>query len=181
MQKVEGSSPFSRFLPCASHDVPAGGCEPVGSLRRGTAGRDAAPIRVGMITAEQLPVEAPPALAKHRYPLPIVLAVVITLVAAAYSFARAPALIDAGHEMRAGQAALARGDYDTAVRQLRAADAKASTSHDITISLAEAEFADSDPAAAMRLLRGVKLDRSEWTALQRYMPAQYQRYFVHTS
>ena len=134
-----------------------------------------------MITAEQRPVEAPTALAKHRYPLPIVLAAVITLVAAAYSFARAPALIDAGHEMRAGQSALARGDYGTAVDQLRAADAKAPTSQDITVSLAEAEFADNDPADAMRLLRGVKLNRSEWTTLQRYMPAQYQQYFVHTS
>jgi thioredoxin-like negative regulator of GroEL len=134
-----------------------------------------------MITAEKPPLEAPPALPKHRYPLPIVLAAVITLAAAAYSFARAPALIDAGREMRAGQSALARGDYGTAVRELRAADAHAPTSHDITVSLAEAEFADNDPADAMRLLNGVKLSQSDWTALQQYMPAQYQKYFVRTS
>ncbi len=134
-----------------------------------------------MISAEKPPVEAPPALPKHRYPLPIVLSIVITLAAAAYSFTRAPALIDAGREMRAGQSALARGDYDTAVRQLRAADAIALTSHDIEVSLAEAEFADNDPADAMRLLNGVKLSQSDWTALQRYMPVQYQQYFVHTS
>jgi hypothetical protein len=83
--------------------------------------------------------------------------------------------------MRAGQSALARGDYGTAVRELRAADAEASNSHDITVSLAEAEFADNDPGDAMRLLEGVKLSQSDWTALQRYMPTQYQRYFVHTN
>lgn len=134
-----------------------------------------------MLTAEKPTLEAPSALPKHRYPLPIVLAAVIALAAAAYSFARAPALIDAGREMRAGQSALARGDYDTAVRQLRAADAVAPTSHDITVSLAEAEFADNDPADAMRLLNGVRLSQGDWTALKQHMPAQYQQYFVHTS
>jgi thioredoxin-like negative regulator of GroEL len=123
----------------------------------------------------------PPALPKHRYPKAIVAAGVLTLVAAAYSFYSAPPLISAAHHLRAGQTALAQGQLSTADVELRRAHAAVPTSHKITVALAEAEFANGEDAEAMELLRGVKLDSGEWTALQRYMPARLQSYFEPTS
>lgn len=127
-------------------------------------------------------VPSPPrALPKHRYPLPIVVAGVLTLLAAVYSFALAPGVISAAHDLRNGQSALKRGDYQTAVTDLRRAHGQAPTSNDVTVSLAEAEFAASDPADAMNLLKGVRLSQSDWNALKQYMPLKYQQYFSPVS
>jgi len=52
---------------------------------------------------------------------------------------------------------------------------------DVTVSLAEAEFAASDPADAMNLLKGVRLSQSDWNALKQYMPLKYQQYFSPVS
>jgi predicted Zn-dependent protease len=123
----------------------------------------------------------PPALPKHRYPLPIVLAAVVTLLAAAYSFALAPGVISAAHDLRNGQSALKQGNYQTAVTDLERAHSAAPTSKDVTLALAEAEFASGDPTDAMNLLTNVKLTQSQWTDLKQYMPAKYQQYFSSTS
>ncbi len=127
-------------------------------------------------------VASPPrALPKHRYPLPIVVAGVLTVLAAVYSFALAPGVISAAHDLRNGQSALKHGDYQTAVTDLRRAHGQAPTSKDVTVALAEAEFAASEPADAMNLLTGVRLSQSDWDALKQYMPAKYQRYFSPVS
>ncbi len=119
----------------------------------------------------------PPALPKHRYPLPIVVAGVLTLLAAVYSFALAPGVISAARDLRNGQSALKRGDYQTAVTDLQRAHGQAPTSKNVTVALAEAEFAAGEPTDAMNLLKGVRLSQSDWDALKQYMPAKYQQYF----
>jgi hypothetical protein len=121
--------------------------------------------------------QEPPRLAKHRYPLPIVAAAVITLIAVGYSFVLAPGVVSASRDLQAGRDALHRGDYDVAVNRLKAAHDAAPSSHDVTLSLAEAEFASHDPVDAMALLDGVKLDQGDWDELTRYMPQEYQKYF----
>jgi hypothetical protein len=121
--------------------------------------------------------EPPPRIPRHRYPLPIVLAGVVTLAAAVYSFTLAPQLVSAQHDLTAGRRALKSGDYVGAAAKLARAHREAPTSRDVTVSLAEAEFASGQGNSAMELLRNVKLTQSEWTELQIYMPETYQQYF----
>lgn len=123
----------------------------------------------------------PPRIPRHRYPLPIVLAGLATLVAAIYSFTLVPDLISAQHDLSSGRAALTRGDYSAANAALTRAHSEAPTSRDVTVALAEAEFADGQPTAAMQLLRNLKLTQSEWTQLKVYMPETYQQYFQPVS
>jgi len=123
----------------------------------------------------------PPRIPRHRYPLPIVLAGVVTLAAAAYSFTLVPGLVSAQHDLSAGRAALKNGDYVGATVRLTRAHTEAPTSKDVTVSLAEAEFASGQGSSAMELLRNVKLTESEWTELKLYMPESYQQYFQPVS
>jgi hypothetical protein len=51
------------------------------------------------------PARVPP----HTYPLWVVLAAAVVSLAALYSFMRVPTLVEAGRDLRSGQAALARG------------------------------------------------------------------------
>jgi thioredoxin-like negative regulator of GroEL len=137
-----------------------------------------------MALAEQaLPVEShePPRLPKHRYPAVVVAAAVLTIGAAAYSFTRAPALVDAGRNLRSGQRALARQDYVAAAAQLQRAHDEAPSSRKITISLAEADFGANRRREALELLRRMRLTRSEWTTLTTTMPPSIQRFFQPTS
>jgi len=133
-----------------------------------------------LVTSPAPPAESsapPPRIPRHRYPLPIVLAGVVTLAAAIYSFTLVPQLVSAQRDLHSGQVALAKGDYPGAMAALRKAHSEAPTSHDVTVSLAEAEFANGQPESAMELLRNVKLTQSEFTQLKMYMPESYQQYF----
>jgi hypothetical protein len=123
----------------------------------------------------------PPALPKHRYPLPIIAAAIAMIAAVAYSLLSVPHLVAAGRDYRAGTSALSSGDYSTAFARLSRAHTEAPTSRKILIALAEADFADGHAASGLRLLEGVKLTSSEWNGLTAYMPAQYQKYFHQTA
>jgi len=107
----------------------------------------------------------------------IVLAALLTVLAAGYSFVQAPTLVQAARDMRAGDAEMAHHDYVTAAATLADAHRSVPTSRKITIGLAEADFGAGKPDAAMRLLRGMRLSPSEWQTLTQTMPAQYQQYF----
>ncbi len=55
---------------------------------------------------------------KHRYPIAIVLAALVTVLAAGYSFVQAPTLVQAARDMRAGEADMSGHDYVTAAATL---------------------------------------------------------------
>ena len=91
----------------------------------------------------------------------IVLAALVTVLAAGYSFVQAPTLVQAARDMRAGDAEMAHHDYVTAAATLADAHRSVPTSRKITIGLAEADFGAGKPDAAMRLLRGMRLSPSD--------------------
>ena len=116
----------------------------------------------------------------HTYPVWVVLAAVLVLLAALYSFTRVPKLVEAGRHLRAGKAAIARHDYATAVADLERARREAPTSRKVTIYLATADFGVNQPEAALDLLQGLRLTQSEWTTLTQAMPAAVQAQFHAT-
>lgn len=123
----------------------------------------------------------PTPLPPHTYPLWVVLAAVLTLLAALYSFTRVPPLVDAGRNLRSGQAALSRGDYTTAMTQLERAHEDSPSSRKVTIYLATAEFGANQPQAALALLQGMQLTQSEWSTLTQTMPPSIQAQFHPTN
>ena len=132
---------------------------------------------------QHAPVEwtEPAPIPPHTYPLWVVLAAALTLVAALYSFARVPTLVGAGRDLRSGKAALARGDYTGAVVELERAHEESPTSRKVTIFLATAEFGANEPQPALELLAGIKLTQSEWSTLTQTMPPSIQAQFHPTS
>jgi hypothetical protein len=127
---------------------------------------------------------APPerrALAKHSYPIVVVVAAALTLVATAYSFTRAPSLVRAGRALRAGQAALSRRDYVAAAGDLERVHAAAPSSHKAVVLLAEADFGAGRDNAGLQLLRGVRLSPGDWNKLTTTMPVSLQSLFGPTS
>jgi hypothetical protein len=123
------------------------------------------------------PAQIPP----HTYPLWVVLAAVLVLLAALYSFTRVPTLVDAGRDLRSGQAALARGDYATAVTQLVRAHEESPSSRKVTVDLATADFGVNQPQAALELIQGMKFTQSEWATLAQTMPPSIQALYHPTS
>ena len=122
--------------------------------------------------------QAPPArLPRHRYPWPIVAAGLVVILAAVYSFTLAPGVVAASNDLNAGRDALARGDYATALVKLHTAYQDDPGSHKVQLAYAEAAFGGGQPRTAMRVLVGVKLTNNEFTELEKYMPAAYQKYF----
>src|SRR5207244_6319048 len=81
----------------------------------------------------------PVALAKHSYPIAVVVAAALTLAATGYSFTRAPSLVGAGRALHAGQAALARRDYVAAAGHLERVHKAVPSSHKAVVLLAEAD------------------------------------------
>jgi hypothetical protein len=79
---------------------------------------------------------------------------VLRIGAAAYSFTRAPALVDAGRNLRSGQGTLARQDYVAGAAQLQRAHDEAPSSRKIAISLAEADFGANRPTGGARASPG---------------------------
>ncbi len=122
------------------------------------------------------PAQVPP----HTYPLWVVLAAVLVLLAALYSFTRVPTLVEAGRNLRVGEAAVARHDYTTAVVQLERAHEESPSSRKVTIYLATADFGANQPQAALGLLQGMRLTQSEWSTLTQTMPASIQAQFHPT-
>jgi thioredoxin-like negative regulator of GroEL len=123
------------------------------------------------------PARVPP----HTYPLWVVLAAVLTLLAALYSFTRVPTLVAADRNLRSGQAALARHDYTTAVAQLERAHEESPSSRKATIFLATAEFGANQSQAALALLQGMRFTQSEWSTLTQTMPPSVQALFSPTN
>jgi thioredoxin-like negative regulator of GroEL len=123
------------------------------------------------------PAQVPP----HTYPLWVVLVAALVVLAALYSFVRVPTLVEAGRNLRSGEAAVARGDYTTAVADLENARAESPTSRKVTIYLATAEFGAGQPQAALDLLQGMTFTRSEWSTLTQTMPPSIQAQFHPTS
>jgi len=132
---------------------------------------------------QQVPSEwsEPDRIPPHTYPVWVVLAAVLTLLAALYSFTRVPTLVEAGRNLRSGRAALARGDYATAVAQLERAHEESPSSRKATIYLATADFAAHQPEAALQLLRGLELTQSEWSTLTQTMPPSIRAQFHPTN
>jgi hypothetical protein len=119
------------------------------------------------------PAEVPP----HTYPAWVVLVAVLVSLAALYSFLRVPALVEAGRNLRAGEAAVARQDYTTAVAVLDRAHRESPSSRKVTIYLATAEFGVNQPQAALALIQGMQLTQSEWATLTQTMPPSVQAQF----
>jgi len=108
-------------------------------------------------------------------------AAVLTLLAALYAFARVPTLVDAGRNLRSGEAALARHDYTTAVAQLERAHEEVPSSRKVTIFLATADFGANQPQAALALLQSMRFTPSEWSTLTQTMTASIQALYQPTS
>lgn len=123
----------------------------------------------------------PTPLRPHTYPLWVVLAAVLTLLAALYSFGRLPTLVEAGQNLHSGEAALARHDYTTAIAQLERAHEEAPSSRRATILLATADFGANRDQAGLELLLGMKLTQSEWSTLRETMPPSIQAQFQPTN
>ena len=123
------------------------------------------------------PAQVPP----HTYPLWVVLAAALVLLAALYSFTRVPALVEAGRNLHSGQAALARGDYTTAVTQLERAHQESPFSRKVIIDLATADFGVNQPQAALALIQGMTLTQSEWATLTQTMPPSIQALYHPTN
>jgi hypothetical protein len=123
----------------------------------------------------------PAAIPPHTYPLWVVLAAAVTLLAALYSFTRVPTLVEAGRDLRAGEAAVTRGDYATALVDLERAHTESPSSRKATVYLATAEFGENEPQPALELLSGMQLTQSEWTTLTRTMPPSIQAQFHPTN
>jgi len=116
----------------------------------------------------------------HTYPLWVVLAAGLVLLAALYSFTRVPTLVAAGRNLRAGEAAVARYDYTTAVTDLERAHEESPSSRKVTIYLATADFGVNQPQAALALIQGMRLTQSEWATLTHTMPTSIQSQFHPT-
>lgn len=131
---------------------------------------------------QQLPSEwaEPARVPPHTYPMWVVLLAALVVLAALYSFVRVPTLVDAGRELRSGEAALARGDYVAAVTDLESAHSEVPSSRKVTIYLATAEFGANQPQAALQLIQGMRFTQSEWSTLTRTMPVSIQADF-HTT
>jgi hypothetical protein len=123
------------------------------------------------------PAEVPP----HTYPVWVLLVAALVALAALYSFIRVPSLVEAGHNLRSGEAAVARADYTTAVAELERAHAESPSSRKVTIYLATAEFGVNQPQVALQLLSGLRLTQSEWATLTRTMPPSIQAQFHPTN
>jgi len=117
----------------------------------------------------------------HTYPLWVVAAAVLTVIAALYSFGQVQTLIDTTGNMRAGQKALAARDYATAMVQFEAAHEQVPSSRKVTIYLATAEFGAGEEQEALALINGMKFSRSEWTTLTQTMPPSIQAHYHLTS
>lgn len=140
----------------------------------------AEPAKLPLLAERELdPIEfhEPPRLPKHSYPIGVVAAAVLTIVAAAYSFTRAPSLVSAGRELHSGQAALAHHNYAIAVEELQRAHKEVPSSRKATILLAEADFGAHHDGAGLLLLRGMRLTQSEWSTLTKTMPPSVQAFF----
>jgi hypothetical protein len=122
------------------------------------------------------PSQVPP----HTYPVWVVLVAALIVVAALYSFARVPTLVSAGRDLRAGEAAVGRHDYPTAVADLERAHQESPTSRKVAIYLATADFGVNQPQAGLDLLQGMRLTQSEWSTLTQTMPASIQAQFHPT-
>lgn len=122
------------------------------------------------------PARVPP----HTYPLWVVLVAGLIALAALYSFLRVPTLVAAGRNLRAGESAVARHDYPTAVSDLDRAHQESPSSRKVTIYLATADFGVNQPQAGLALLQGLKLTSSEWSTLTQTMPASIQAEFHPT-
>ena len=116
----------------------------------------------------------------HTYPVWVVLAAALILLAALYSFTRVPKLVEAGRDLRAGKAAIARRDFATAVTDLERARRESPTSRKVTIYLATADFGVNQPQAALDLLQGLRLTQGEWATLTQAMPASVRAQFQAT-
>jgi hypothetical protein len=88
------------------------------------------------------------------------------VAATAYSFMRAPALVDAGRSLRSGQAAIARHDWVTAAAQLERARGGSVVAQGDDL-LAEADVGADRPQAALDLPRGMKLSEASSCTRQR--------------
>jgi hypothetical protein len=110
-----------------------------------------------------------------------VAAAVVTVIAAFYSSMQLQTLIDAAGNLRAGEAALARRDYTSAVVQLDVAHQEAPSSRKITIYLATADFGAGDPQTALELIDGMKFTRSEWSTITQTMPPSIQAHYHLTN
>lgn len=116
----------------------------------------------------------------HTYPLWVLLAAGVVLLAALYSFTRVPSLVEAGRNLRAGEAAVARHDYPTAVAQLKSAHEESPSSRKVTIYLATADFGVNQPQTALALLQGMRFTQSEWATLTQTMPVSIQALYHPT-
>jgi hypothetical protein len=123
------------------------------------------------------PAEVPP----HTYPVWVLLVAALVALAALSSFIRVPTLVEAGRNLRSGEAAVARADYTTAVAELERAHAESPSSRKVTIYLATAEFGVNQPQVALQLLSGMRLTQSEWATLTQTMPPSIQAQFHPTN
>jgi hypothetical protein len=117
----------------------------------------------------------------HTYPVWVVLVAALVALAALYSFVRVPTLVEAGRNLRSGEAAVARADYTTAVAELGRAHEESPSSRKVTIYLATAEFGVNQPQVALQLLSGLRLTQSEWATITQTMPPTIQAQFHPTN
>jgi hypothetical protein len=117
----------------------------------------------------------------HTYPLWVVGAAALVVVAALYSFSHLQLLVDATGSLRAGQKALAARDYSSATVQLETAHEDFPSSRKATIYLATAEFGLGNNQAALGLIGGMKFTRSEWATLTQTMPTSIQALYHETN
>jgi hypothetical protein len=117
----------------------------------------------------------------HTYPVWVVGAAVLVVIAALYSFAQVQTLIDGTGNFRAGQRALAARDYTAAMVQLEAAHEQVPSSRKVTIYLATAEFGANDQQDALALINGMRFSRSEWSVLTQTMPPSIQAQYHLTN
>lgn len=122
------------------------------------------------------PAQVPP----HTYPAWVVVVAALIVLAALYSFTLVPTLVDAGHNLRSGQAALDRGDYGTAITDLQRAYEDSPSSRNVRIYLATAEFGANQPQAALGFIQGMRFTQSEWATLTRTMPTSVQALYHQT-
>jgi hypothetical protein len=130
--------------------------------------------------AISLEVDEPARLPRHSYPRVVVVAAVVTVAAAVFSFTRAPGLIDAGRKLHSGKTAIAGHDYGTAAAQLERAHEEVPASRKITIALAEADFGVGNNRAGLDLLDGMRISQDEWSTLTQTMPKSIQTLFQPT-
>jgi thioredoxin-like negative regulator of GroEL len=92
-----------------------------------------------------------------------------------------PILVEAGRDLRSGQAALARGDYAAAIPPLERAHQESPTSRKVTVDLATADFGANQSQAALALILGMRFTQGEWATLTRTMPPSIQALYHPTN